>query len=156
SKDYFDSGYFGAFNGGVEQARPFLGSRSAPATSVGVMMADACDLFITGAPMSATSSVAMCNTGNYAKTDIVSWTQLQAAMQNSSFNVLTFRPAKVTSNDVRYIINAFTAQGVFGTPFGNVGRNDAVDAITNIGNIGVFKKFKVSEQTSFEFHATMT
>ena len=157
SKDYFDSGYFGNFNGGVEQARPFLGSRNAPVTSVGIMMADACDLFITGAPMSAgPSGPQMCRLSNFNKTDIISWTQLQAAMQNNSFNVNTFLPTKITSNDVRYIINAFTAQGVFGTPFGNTPRNDAQDAITNFASFAVFKRVKVSEKTSFEFHATMT
>lgn len=119
------------------------------------MVADMCDLYITGAPMAASTGPQMCRLSNFNKTDIVNWGQVQAAMQNSTFNVNTFLPTKVTPNDVRYIVNGFTAQGVFGTPFGNVGRNDATDAITNIANFSVFKKFKVSEKTSFEFHATM-
>src|SRR5262249_16897014 len=48
-----------------------------------------------------------------------------------------------------------TAQQVFGTPFGSARRNLSQDAITNLGNLSVFKNIKISERTSFTFHMTM-
>jgi hypothetical protein len=60
----------------------------------------------------------------------------------------------VTQNDVRYIVNGGTSEAVFGTPFGNVPRNVEQDAISNIGNVSVFKNIKLSEKVAFEFHAT--
>src|SRR5262249_25420859 len=56
-------------------------------------------------------------------------------------------------NAVRYIINASTAQGVFGTPFG-ARRNLSQDAQTNIANLAVFKNMKLNERASLEFNAT--
>jgi hypothetical protein len=60
----------------------------------------------------------------------------------------------VTSNQVRFIINGAIAQGVFGTPFGNVPRNGLRDAISNIANISVFKTIRLGERVNFEMHAT--
>ncbi|HEV2964272.1 MAG TPA: hypothetical protein VG649_20770, partial [Candidatus Angelobacter sp.] len=34
------------------------------------------------------------------------------------------------------------------------GRNSVRDAITNIANVSVYKRFKMTERTSFEIHAT--
>ena len=60
----------------------------------------------------------------------------------------------ITNNDVRFIINTKIAQNLFGTPFGSEGRNTVRDAITNTSNLSVFKRTKLTERTSFEFHAT--
>ena len=60
----------------------------------------------------------------------------------------------VQQNAVRYIINASTAQSVFGTPFG-ARRNLSQDAVTNIANLGLFKNIKVNERASLEFNATL-
>ena len=43
--DYFDAGFFGNFNSGVEAARPFLGNLNAPGNRVGIMAGDACNVF---------------------------------------------------------------------------------------------------------------
>jgi len=60
----------------------------------------------------------------------------------------------ITNNQVRFIANTGVAETVFGTPFGNTPRNIATDAITNIANASIFKRFKFTERASFEFHAT--
>jgi hypothetical protein len=59
----------------------------------------------------------------------------------------------VQQNAVRYIINASTAQSIFGTPFG-ARRNLSQDAITNIANLALFKNIKLNERASLEFNAT--
>jgi hypothetical protein len=64
-------------------------------------------------------------------------------------------PVTVTNNQVRYIMNGGTAETVFGTPFGNVPRNIAQDAISNIVNAAVGKRFKLSERASFELRASV-
>jgi hypothetical protein len=61
----------------------------------------------------------------------------------------------VQQNAVRYIINASTAQGVFGTPFG-ARRNLSQDAPTNIANLALFKNVKLNERASLEFTTTFT
>jgi hypothetical protein len=80
------------------------------------------------------------------------------ATQLISFNALNDPNAtgtvNVTANDVRYIINSTTAQTVFGTPFG-ARRNLSQDAPFNTMNLSLFKNIKVSEHSSFEFHATL-
>jgi hypothetical protein len=60
----------------------------------------------------------------------------------------------VTNKDVRFIVNSATSQSVFGTPFGNMPRNPVQDAITNIGNVSIFKTIKLGERASFQFHTT--
>jgi hypothetical protein len=52
-------------------------------------------------------------------------------------------------------MNGFTAQQIFGTPFGNAPRSIAQDARTNLVNLGISKRLKISEHNSFEFRATM-
>src|SRR5258708_30333231 len=44
---------------------------------------------------------------------------------------------------------------MFGTPFGNAPRSINTDAITNTENLSVFKRLKINERASFEFHATL-
>jgi hypothetical protein len=65
-------------------------------------------------------------------------------------------PAKVVTNkDVRFIANTATANAVFGTPFGNVGRNTLRDARSNIVNLSLFKTVKVRENFKVVWHMTM-
>jgi len=65
-------------------------------------------------------------------------------------------PAKVvTSKDVHFIANTATANSVFGTPFGNVGRNVLRDYWTNVGNFGLFKTVKMTERVQLQWHMTM-
>jgi Carboxypeptidase regulatory-like domain len=131
--NYYDSAFFAAFNSNVETARPFLGSSSAPANSVGVFAGDACNLF---------TDVGQCA---LAANTLVSLNALNAT-----------NPAAVTvsNNQVRFITNGGVAQSIFGTPFGNAPRNILQDAITNTANASLFKRFKFGERASFEFHAT--
>jgi hypothetical protein len=141
--DYYDFGYVASFPG-IDVAHPFLGNLSAPATAVGVF---AGDLGVTqdssGAPLAAT--------------DLVNFTTFQHSIAIDSINPdPNFQPTvtKVTKDQVRFILNEATAQQVFGTPFGNMPRNPAQDAISNIANIGIFKDIKLGEHASFQFHTT--
>ncbi|MGE5322334.1 MAG: hypothetical protein ACM3SW_05710, partial [Actinomycetota bacterium] len=150
-KDYYDFRFLGAFNSGVDSARAFLGNLSAPATSVGIYCGDLADPngFI-GLP---------CPAGT-PDTQLVSLTALGQTCLNFTNQLsnpngppaCNFVP--VTTKDVRYILNATTAQSVFGTPFGTAARNLSQDAISNVANMSVFKRFKVSEHNSFEFRAS--
>jgi hypothetical protein len=130
--DFFDRRFNAAFIG-AETARPFLGSMSAPATSAGIFAADACNLF--GA----------CVTAGTNPNQLLSLNQL-----NTTGNEVT-----VTNSQVRFIVNAATAEQVFGTPFGNTARNIVTDAITNTMNFAVSKRVKFNERSSFEFRMTM-
>ena len=133
--DFFDSAFVGNF-AGTDTARPFFGNKNAPVTAVGSFGADACVFF------GVTGSEPFCN----------------PALANTllSVNAINVNGAAVpvTQNDVRYIVNGGTSEAVFGTPFGNVPRNIEQDAISNIGNVSVFKNIKLSEKVAFEFHAT--
>jgi hypothetical protein len=60
----------------------------------------------------------------------------------------------VTKNDVHFVANTGVAQTVFGTPFGNVARNALRDAPSNFLNFSLYKRVKLSERASFEFHTT--
>src|SRR5258707_6338192 len=56
---------------------------------------------------------------------------------------------------LRFIANTPTANTVFGTPFGNVARNAARDAWSNIGNFQFFKTIKVKENFKVQWHMSM-
>ena len=120
--NYYDIGFIGAFNSGVDLARPFLGNMSAPADAVGAFAPDACFSFGTGCSV---------------------------ADPNQLVKLVDGTP--VTKDQVRYIPNGNQAQAVFGTPFGNMPRNLPQDAITNTASASIIKRIKFSEHTSFEF-----
>ena len=134
--DFYDNLFNGTFNG-FETARPFLGNPSAPVNQVGIFCGDAVkvgSLFV--------------NTPNCA---VVGNNQLVSV---NALNTNGGGTVAVTKDQVRFIENTGIAQQLFGTPFGNVGRNSVRDAITNVSNLSVYKKFKLGEHTAFEFHAT--
>jgi hypothetical protein len=110
---------------GFDTARPFLGNMNAPADAVGAFAGDACNVFGTGCSLAPTTLVKLVD------------------------------GSPVTKDQVRFILNSATSQSVFGTPFGNMPRNLPQDAITNTANFSVFKKFKFTEHTSFEFRMSM-
>jgi hypothetical protein len=119
-----------ANNVGVDLARPFVGSLSAPANTVGIFAGDACNFFGSSCAMPANQ--------------VVTFSQdVQGGLDGTA----------VQQNAVRYIINASTAQSIFGTPFG-ARRNLSQDAPTNIANLAVFKNIKMNERASLEFNAT--
>ena len=137
--NFFDSTFFNAFVG-LEFARPFIGSNSAPITSVGMFAGDACNIFGAGCPGDVDQNgVAVTPT---------------TLLSVNALNSKTTSIVSVKTTDVHYIANTGVAEQVFGTPFGNTARNSQQDAITNIANASLFKKFKLGERASFEFHAT--
>jgi len=136
--DFYDAGFLGAFNGGIDSARPFLGNRSAPNSSVGIFAADACNLF--GA----------CTTSATNPTALLSLN----ALNQTPTTAAAFTEQTVNTNQVRYIINSGTSQTIFGSPFGNSPRNIAQDAITNIASFSLYKGIKFSERVGIDFHAT--
>jgi len=156
--NFYDTSFTRAFNSSAESARPFLGNLSAPQTQVGIFASDACALFVTGGFSSPGNPVHMCDSNFVSPTTLISLTDLNKLLNNPNFDPVAFAaaftPATVTANQVRFITNAKTAQGVFGTPFGNMPRNPVQDAMTNIGNASIFKNIKLGEHASFEFHTT--
>ena len=133
--DFYDAAFIGAFVG-TDTARPFLGNLDAPSTSVGIFGGDACALF------GVTGTEPICGAG--VANQLLS---LNAINQAGS----TGAPLAVTNNQVRFIVNASTAQTIFGTPFGNTPRNIAQDQISNIANLSIGKIFRFNERSSFEF-----
>jgi hypothetical protein len=127
--DCFDNGFLGDFNNGAGVARPFVGSLSAPANTVGIFAGDACTLLGVGCSASPNQLISLnaANNGN---------------IQN------------VTNNQVRFIANTGIAQTMFGTPFGNAARNSLRDAPSNIANFSVFRNVKFNERASLQFRAT--
>jgi hypothetical protein len=124
ASDNFDSAFVAA-NVGVDVARPFVGNVNAPASQVGIYAGDA-----------GITSV--------SPTTLLSLNNLNAA---------TPQVTPVTNSQVRYIINAATAESVFGTPFGGA-RNLSQDAPSNIANLALFKNMKINERANLEFSAT--
>jgi hypothetical protein len=127
--DCFDNGFLTDFNNGGGVARPFVGSQSAPANTVGIFAGDACTLLGVGCSASPNQLISLnaANNGN---------------VQN------------VTNNQVRFIANTGIAQTTFGTPFGNAARNSLRDAPSNTANISVFRNVKFNERASLQFRAT--
>ncbi|MBZ5504044.1 MAG: carboxypeptidase regulatory-like domain-containing protein [Acidobacteriia bacterium] len=115
-----------AANVGVDLARPFVGNLSAPADRVGIYAGDA-------------------GVGSVSPTTLISLNDLNGA---------TSTVTPVTKDQVRYIINAATAQSIFGTPFG-ARRNLSQDAPTNLANVALFKNIKLNERANLEFNATL-
>ncbi|HLQ77193.1 MAG TPA: hypothetical protein VK210_07550, partial [Terriglobia bacterium] len=130
--DYYDLAFIGAFNQSLDIARPFLGSPSASANSVGVYAGDACALYGQGCATNVDQLISM-----------------------NAINRTTPATVNTTRDGVRFIINARRAQMLFNTPFGNAERNSLRDTRTNQTNISVFKRFSINS-SSMEFRATAT
>jgi len=117
-------------NVGTDVARPFVGNLNAPAASVGIFAGDACSNFGSSCGLPVNQLI----TFNQDVTNGLDGTSVQ-------------------QNAVRYIINASTAQSIFGTPFG-ARRNLSQDDVTNIANLAIFKNIKLNERASLEFNTT--
>jgi hypothetical protein len=134
--NYYDLDFIGSFVG-MDVARPFLGNLHAPQTSVGIFGGDACKIFaVTGAET-------VCQ---------ISPSQL--VLLNSLNLNLNSQPVAITRDQVRFIINATTAQTIFGTPFGDTPRNVAADAWRNLANFSLLKRVKITDRTALELRAT--
>ncbi len=114
-----------------ETSRPFVGSLSAPQTQVGIYAADACAVF-----------GAAC--GDPAA-ELISLNSLNAASS----------VVPVAKSAVRFIANGAEADAIFGTPFGNAGRNSVRDQWTNVGNFELFKNVRLGERVNLQWHMTM-
>jgi hypothetical protein len=144
---YYDNGMVNAFYSTIDQSlRPYLGNPSAPITAVGIYAGDACSIF------ASTGTEPICNPA--IANSLVSLTALNPNT-SSPAALAAYTPAVVTNKDVRYIANTPTANTVFNTPFGNVARNSARDAWTNIGNFQFFKTVKVKENFKVQWHMSM-
>jgi len=138
--DFFDSGFNGNFNGSQTAARPFLGSLSAPANSVGIYAGDACALNGLGLLPGNACTAAPAN-------QLISLNDINNGVPAGSVR-------NVTNSQVRYIANTGIAESIFGTPFGNAPRNIGTDAPLNYLNMSTTKRIKFGERASFEFRFT--
>ncbi|HET9164361.1 MAG TPA: hypothetical protein VFP11_00075, partial [Candidatus Angelobacter sp.] len=146
--NYFDSGFSNAFVG--DPARMFLGSSKAPATSIGIYAGDARTLgLISAAQLTALGPTALLSMNAF---NAPAAADPRGCIRGAAACV----PVVVTQNDVRFIMNGRTAQGVFGTPFGNTPRNPLTDAPQNRLDATIFKSFKLGEHKDFEVHMTAT
>jgi hypothetical protein len=143
--DYFDANFLANFNSSVDSARPFLGNINAPQTTVGVYCGDL-----------PTVTGFTCPTGT-PDTQLISMTAIGQTCFNFTNNSSAFGGpcnfVNVTPNDVRFIVNSATSQSVFGTPFSTLPRNTVQDAISNVANLSVLKRLRISEHNTFEFRA---
>jgi hypothetical protein len=115
-----------AFNNTVpDVVRPFVGSKSAPVTQVGIYAADVCPTY--GVNCATTTNP----TPPYPANQLLS---LNDAIQGAA--------TPVTNSQVRFIANGGEADSVFGAPFGNVRRNSVRDYHTNNSNFTLFKNIK--------------
>jgi hypothetical protein len=150
AQDYFDNGFVNSFSG--EVARPFLGSASAPESSVGMFAGDACNILRFGIGISTANRAPICA---LSPTQLISVNALGTSCLSLDPNAPTLCNAvPVTNSQVRFIENTRLAAQLFGTPFGNVGRNVLRDAISNIANLSVTKQLRLNERSSVEFRAT--
>jgi Carboxypeptidase regulatory-like domain len=124
---------FSSAGAGVETSRPFLGSPSAPAGQVGVYAGDACAALALDEACSAPAD------------ELVSLNDLNT----------TGAVTPATKSSVRFIANGAEADSIYGTPFGNVGRNTLRDYWTNTGNFTLFKNIKFKERATVQWRMTM-
>lgn len=132
---YFDyTGFASAFNSAAEPARPFLSNPAAPENRVGIYAGDACGYYggdrECGLPPETLLVMNYLNTGG--------------------------GPVRTTPQNVRFIVNAPTANSIYGTPWGTAARNSLRDYHSNVGNFAVYKDTKVTERFSVQWHMSMT
>jgi hypothetical protein len=142
-----DSNFNLAFNNGVPDVmRPFVGNPSAPANQVGIYAGDACAVGTAFA--NGWSSTAVCGA---APGSLISLNQI-----NSAIAANQSAPAvPVTNTQVHLIANGAEADSIFGTPYGNAGRNILRDYHTNIANFSLYKNVRFGERASVQWHMTM-
>jgi len=132
------NGFLGGFNSGLDTARPFLSNPNAPAAAVGIYAADACGFF-----------------GNAANPAICSATP-NTLFDYSALNASGGATANtVSANQERFILNAYQAQQVYGTPFGTAPRNSLRNYWTNTGNFQVSKTSNWGERVRLVWHMSM-
>jgi outer membrane receptor protein involved in Fe transport len=137
---YEDQTFQAAFFGSQSQMRPFSGNPGAPSNTVGITDVDACIFYGRCGTASGQPILRPSPTGFYSLNDL-----------NKAVPVFT----PVTPNDVRFIVNGPGSAQVFGTPFGNVGRNMFTgDRIENV-DFSVFKTTRVTERVSVQYRLNL-
>jgi hypothetical protein len=130
---YYDVTFANTFIGSFETARPFVSNPTAPAMNVGIYAGDACGYFggdvECGMPSSTLLSMNLFNSHGVA--------------------------SKTDPNNVRFIVNGPEANSIFGTPFGNAARNSLRNAISNTGNLAVYKRFRLTERFMLQWHMSV-
>jgi hypothetical protein len=123
----FNAGFSIPLDGAL---RPFIGSPGASVQSVGIYAGDACTVYGVGCSFTPTQLISLnaINEGDKVGTP-------------------------VTNGSVRFIANTAIADQIFGTPFGNAGRNILRDFHTNVWNLAIFKTLNFSEKYRLQFHA---
>ncbi len=135
----FDTTFNSFVNSAVsyENLRPFMGNPNAPVSLVGIYAGDLC----------AYDGAAGCNLSPN--------TVLSFNAYNNYYMTGEGTPQYVIGpNGARFIVNGPTAQSIYGTPYGNVGRNILRDAITNRANFALYKYIKVTERLKVRFDTT--
>jgi outer membrane receptor protein involved in Fe transport len=123
---FFNSSIYGTAQSYVASGdRPFVGNPKADQRLVAITQLDANVVF--GAPL----------------TDINGFYSLNAL--NSTGDAVPVSP-----NDVRFIVNTPNAARIFGTPFGNAGRNTLRGPRLNQLNASLFKNIKVGERLTVQ------
>jgi hypothetical protein len=140
SSNPYDPAFNGAFVGADGALRPYWGNPAAPTSSVGIYAGDACSIY------AVTGTEPICQV---SPTTLVSLNGINATSQP----IGSYTPQVVSKSQVRFIANTAMANSIFGTPFGNVGRNVLRDFHTNQVNIGIFKTTNITERVRVQFHA---
>jgi hypothetical protein len=125
----YDEPFDAHFVGLLETARPFAGNPQAPVSNVGIYAGDLCSY----------DGTAGCNLDPNAMLSLNAYNQGLGAYVTSNSNV-------------RVIANGAYADSVYGTPWGNMGRNTLRDSDTNLANFDILKTVKATERVRIEFH----
>ncbi len=130
-----------------DAVRPFYGNPNAPPASVGAFAGDVCayDANIFG--------FVDPNVCGLSSSQLIDWSAYNAALNDPTATSLPVN--QISKDAARYILNGAQANAVFGTPFGNVGRNQVRDARTNTANFQVSKMTKWGERVSVTWHMSM-
>src|ERR1700683_386667 len=131
--DASDQAFQAGFNSGSDPASPFGSNRKAPPTSIGIYAGDACALYGDSVSCGAPAN-ALVNFG---------------ALNGTGSTTV------VTPNQVHFILNTYEAQTVYGTPFGDAGRNSLRDYWTNTANFQVAKTSNWGERVRLIWHMSM-
>jgi hypothetical protein len=129
----YDANFNAAFLVPDGALRPFLGSTAAPVDSVGIYADDACTIYGSGCSLAPTQLISLNAINQGDKTG-----------------------TPVTTGSVRFIANTPISDQIFGSPFGNAGRNILRDFHTNILNLAIFRTVNFSERFRLQFHADFT
>lgn len=142
----YDSNYNLNFVGFDGALRPFIGSLAAPASSVGIYAGDECSILVAQGVAIGTEPVC-----TMAPKTLISLNGINA----NTGPLSGYQPAAIQPGSVRYIANTAISDQIFGTPFGNAGRNTLSDFHTNNLNLAIFKTVNISEKFRLQFHADM-